>query len=149
MIIYFTAIMQPWKTKMNKLLFYADFLNFRKTCFSISGAQYRAIDMGPVPNNFSSIFEYAAEVGDIDINRIAFPNGGLGEQFKPNRGVLFNKELFSETELASLNEVAERFKTTTVSKIIDISHQELAWHESFEQGKKLISYEYAFELKII
>ncbi|WP_394351640.1 type II toxin-antitoxin system antitoxin SocA domain-containing protein [Lunatibacter salilacus] len=37
---------------MNKLLFYADFLMFKRSCFSISGVRYKAIDMGPVPFNF-------------------------------------------------------------------------------------------------
>jgi len=146
MIIYFTARMQPWKTKMNKLLFYADFLNFRKTCFSISGTQYRAIDMGPVPNNFSSIFEYAAESGDIDIKRFTFSNGGLGEQFQPTTQGHFDTELFSETELQTLKEVADKFKKTTVNGIIETSHEERAWYENFQEGKKLISYDYAFDL---
>jgi len=149
MIIYFTGCMQPWKTKMNKLLFYADFLNFRKTCFSISGTQYRAIDMGPVPNNFASIFEFAEEQGDIDIHRVSFSSGALGEQFKPKAGFDFDPSLFNESELATLEEVAKKFKSTSVSNIIEISHQEKAWSENYEQGKKLISYEYGFELETI
>jgi len=147
MIIYFTGSMQPWKTKMNKLLFYADFLNFRKTCFSISGTQYRAIDMGPVPNNFSSIFEYAAENEDINIHRIAFPSGALGEQFQPKAH--FDADLFNETELETLKQVSDKFKRTSVNSIIEISHQEKGWYENFEEGKKLISYEYAFDLATI
>ncbi|NJK94516.1 MAG: SocA family protein [Bacteroidales bacterium] len=60
MVVYFAKELQPWKTKLNKLLFYADFLHFKKTCFSISGVRYRAIDMGPVPNNFQSILNISA-----------------------------------------------------------------------------------------
>lgn len=52
MVVYFSEKTAPFKTKMNKLLFYADFLMFKQSCFSISGARYRAINMGPVPNNF-------------------------------------------------------------------------------------------------
>jgi transcriptional regulator with XRE-family HTH domain/uncharacterized phage-associated protein len=149
MIIFLTAETRPWKTKMNKLLFYADFLNFKKTCYSISGAQYRAIDMGPVPNKFSSIFEFCADREDIAIQRISFPNGALGEQFLPNPKCGFKRELFNEDELESLEQVAKKFKRTTVSAIIDISHQESAWYENFEQGKQMISYEYGFDLTSI
>lgn len=149
MIIYFTSSIKPWKTKMNKLLFYADFINFRKTCFSISGTQYRAIDMGPVPNNFNSIFEFVAEHEDINIHRKSFPSGALGEQFLPNPERKFNSGLFNEAELSSLKEVETRFKNTSVSDIIEISHQEKAWYENYQDGKKLISYEYGFELETI
>lgn len=105
--------------------------------------------MGTVPNNFSSIFEYAAENGDIDIKRFAFSNGGLGEQFQPSGQRHFDRELFDENELDSLTQVADKFKSTSVSDIIEISHQERAWHENYQQGKKLISYEYAFDLATI
>ncbi|MGF7079597.1 type II toxin-antitoxin system antitoxin SocA domain-containing protein [Mucilaginibacter sp. UYCu711] len=149
MIIYFTASVKPWKTKMNKLLFYADFVNFRKTCFSISGTQYRAIDMGPVPNNFNSIFEFAADHEDINIERKSFPSGALGEKFLPNPERKFNPDLFNDDELASLNEVVTKFKNTSVSDIIETSHLEKAWYENYQDGKKLISYEYGFELETI
>ena len=149
MIIYFTAAVKPWKTKMNKLLFYADFVNFRKTCFSISGTQYRAIDMGPVPNNFNSIFEFSADHDDINIQQKSFPSGALGEQFLPHPERKFNPEVFSEDELLSLQEVEKKFKNTSVSDIIEISHREKAWYENYQEGKKLISYEYGFELETI
>lgn len=69
MVVYFSDKLSPFKTKMNKLLFYADFLMFKQSCFSISGVRYKAIDMGPVPNNFQSIFEYLANKDEIDMWR--------------------------------------------------------------------------------
>ena len=57
------------------MLFYADFLNFKKEVQSISGCRYRAIDMGPVPNNFNSLFDCIAENDHIDITVTSFPNG--------------------------------------------------------------------------
>ncbi|MEZ5199109.1 MAG: hypothetical protein R2764_22820 [Bacteroidales bacterium] len=37
MVVFFTEKLQPWKTKLNKLLFYTDFEMFRQTGYSISG----------------------------------------------------------------------------------------------------------------
>ena len=105
--------------------------------------------MGPVPNNFNSIFEFAADHEDITIQQKSFPSGALGEQFLPNPERKFNRELFSDDELASLSEVEKKFKNTSVSDIIEISHQEKAWYENYQEGKKLISYEYGFELETI
>lgn len=145
MVVYFSDKLSPFKTKMNKLLFYADFLMFKQSCFSISGVRYKAIDMGPVPNNFQSIFEYLANNNEIDIYTTEFPIGYTGEQFKARRDRNFNAELFTENELETLERVATVFKETSTNDIIELSHLEEAWKKNAKE-KSVISYEYAFEL---
>jgi len=146
MVVFFSEQIEPYKTKMNKLLFYADFLMFKQSCFSISGVRYRAIDMGPVPNNFQSIFEYLANNNYIDINYTQFPQGYTGEQFKARKERPFNPELFTETELEVLNNVVKEFKESSTNTIIETSHLEEAWKKN-EKDKNVISYNYAFDLK--
>ncbi len=145
MVVFFTELMQPWKTKMNKLLFYSDFLMFKQTGFSISGIQYRAIPMGPVPDNFNSIYEYLAKNDNIDILYSSFANGGIGEQIKPNSNRSSDMEFFNKTELSILHNVVERFKNTSTNEIIEMSHKEKAWLENIN-GMKLIDYNYSFDL---
>lgn len=144
MVVFFSNKLSPFKTKMNKLLFYADFLMFKQSCFSISGVRYKAINMGPVPNNFQSIFEYLANNDDIDICTTVFPNG-YGEQFQARGDREFNAGLFSESELQTLEKVASVFKETSTREIIELSHLEEAWKQNAET-KSEISYQYAFEL---
>lgn len=148
MIVYFSEKIAPYKTKMNKLLFYADFLMFKQTCFSISGVRYNAINMGPVPNNFQSIFEYLANEDEIDICTTEFSNGNVGEQFIARQDRPFKADLFSENELEVLEKVATVFKPKSTNDIIELSHLEEAWKKN-EKGKSVISYEYAFELSQI
>lgn len=148
MVVYFSEKIQPFKTKMNKLLFYADFLMFKQSCFSISGVRYKAIDMGPVPNNFQSIFEYLSNNDEIDIYTTEFPQGYAGEQFIAREDRPFNASLFSESELEVLEKVSTVFKPTSTNDIIALSHLEEAWKKN-EKGKNVISYEYAFELNQI
>jgi putative zinc finger/helix-turn-helix YgiT family protein len=149
MVVFFTEKVQPWKTKLNKLLFYADFCFFKQTCFSISGTRYRAIDLGPVPNNFDTIFDYAETNNLIQRQRQEFDNGGWGETFLPNSNRKFNRALFLELELQILNNIVDRFGTMSATEISNISHREKAWKENFEQGKRLISYKYSFELEAV
>jgi uncharacterized phage-associated protein len=104
--------------------------------------------MGPVPNNFQSIFEYLANKDQIDIYYVTFPQGYTGEQFKAREGRKFNKELFSEIELSILSKVCEAFKSTSTNNIIEISHLENAWKKN-EQEKEVISYNFAFDLSQI
>ena len=145
MVVYFSDKLSPFKTKMNKLLFYADFLMFKQSCFSISGMRYKAIEMGPVPINFQSIFEYLANKNEIDIFTTEFPQGYIGEQFKAKNDRPFRVELFSENELNVLEKVANVFKPTSTNQMIEISHLEEAWKKN-EKNKSVISYEYAFDL---
>ncbi|MEK6782074.1 MAG: type II TA system antitoxin MqsA family protein [Bacteroidota bacterium] len=148
MVVFFTQEMKPWKTKLNKLLFYADFLHFKNTCFSISGSRYHALQMGPVVKNFSSIFEYAANKDEVDIHQTLFADGGIGEQFVPRANRPFRSALFEESELSVLQTVAENFKRTKTVEIIDISHKEPAWIKN-EKDHQLISYKHGFELQTI
>jgi uncharacterized phage-associated protein len=145
MVVYFSEKLSPFKTKLNKLLFYADFSMFKETCFSMSGLRYKAIDMGPVPNNFQSIFEYLANKNEIEIITTEFSNGYTGEQFIAKNSRPFNAELFSELELKTLETVVNKFKDTSTNQIIELSHLEEAWKKN-AHSKSTISYEYAFEL---
>ena len=148
MVIYFSDKLSPFKTKMNKLLFYADFLMFKNSCFSISGVRYKAMEMGPVPNNFQSIFEYLSNKGEIEIHTTEFPQGYTGEQFVARKDRPFNAALFTKMELETLQKVATAFKSTSTHDIIELSHLEDAWKKN-EKGKLVISYAYAFDLNQI
>ena len=119
MVIYFSEKLSPFKTKMNKLLFYADFLMFKQSCFSISGKRYVAIDKGPVPDKFASIYEYLVNKNAIEIIYTEFPNGYTGEQFKARNDRSFNPNLFLNEEIAVLEKVASFFKL--LSQIIPLS----------------------------
>ena len=145
MVVFFSEQMEPFKTKMNKLLFYADFLMFKQSCFSISGVRYKAIDMGPVPYNFQSVFEYLANEGEIDIIYTHFPQGYIGEQFKARNNRPFNASIFTQSEMEVLNKVSSVLKPLSTNEIIELSHLEEAWKVN-EKAKSVISYNYAFEL---
>jgi uncharacterized phage-associated protein/DNA-binding transcriptional regulator YiaG len=145
MVFYFSEELKPWKTKLNKLLFYTDFTHFKKHGTSLSGVIYRAIPMGPVPDKYQSIYDYLTNDKIIEVNTTFFADGGLGEQFLPAKDKKFNKNLFTEGEFAVMSEVVERFRNTSTSDIIEISHQEKAWIEN-KEDKNVIDYFYAFDL---
>ena len=147
MIVFFAERLNPLKTVMNKLLFYADFLNFKKTSFSISGTRYVAIDYGPVPNNFQTIFEKLQKENNFIINNIDYGNGYYGEEFRPVNNRVFNSEYFNESELSVLEEIANKFGSVSRNEIVEMSHEEEGWIKNFNDGKKLIEYHYSFNLK--
>jgi len=110
------------KTKLNKLLFYADFRHFKKHTLSITGARYARIPFGPAPNDY---------------------NGYVGEVIKAEQNPDLN--LFDGQELLTLASVKTDFEKHTATYVTRISHEELGYQETENGG--LISYEYALRLK--
>jgi transcriptional regulator with XRE-family HTH domain len=145
MVLYFAAKVKPFKTKMNKLLFYADFFHFKKTAFSITGLTYQAIQKGPVPKHYDWIFDNGMEKRFIKIQLHDYGNY-MGEQFLPTGEIVFDKDLFLPSELTTMEVVANSFKKATVNEIVNKSHEEKAWNENVDEFKT-INYNYGFELK--
>jgi|SRR6185312_10594738 len=145
LVLYFAEKIKPFKTKMNKLLFYADFFHFKKTGYSITGLTYQAIQKGPVPKNYDWIFDNGMEKKFIKIKLHDYGNY-MGEQFLPTGELIFKKDSFTHSELKAMEAVAASFKKATVNEIVSKSHEEKAWNDNVDEFK-LISYDYAFELK--
>jgi putative zinc finger/helix-turn-helix YgiT family protein len=146
MVHFFAEQCHPYKTKLNKLLFYADFLMFKETGRSVSGVRYAAIDFGPVPNNFQSIYEYLSNKGLINIRYTHFKNGKTAEEISLPAQTAFDKKLFNDHELNILKRVAKKFQNSSTTEIIKYSHLEKAWTDHIHT-KSIISYQYAFDLK--
>lgn len=145
MILFFAEKLTPSETTMNKLLFYSDFYNYKKTAYSISGCNYMAHNYGPVPLRYGGIFDYAANKGYIFMNIEDYGNGYWGKCFYKTNHKDFNLELFNPEELESLNNIATTFKSCNATQIMQKSHEEKAWIEN-EKEKGLIDYNYSFEL---
>ncbi|MDB0614870.1 Prophage ps3 protein 01 [Tenacibaculum dicentrarchi] len=147
MVVFFTEKMRirVTPTKMNKLLFYSDFLNFKLTGVSISGTRYLAHTHGPVPQKFRTLFDYLSENKIVDLVSVQYPGGFVGEEFINIPSKKFNSTLFDKFEIDILAEIASKFENYNATEIRDLSHQEKAWIDN-EKAKLLIDYNYSFEL---
>jgi len=145
MVLYFAKFNAPFTTAMNKLMFYADFGHFKKYGYSISGICYKAIQKGPVPENYGGIYDYVVNTGSVSIEEMAFGEY-VGEKFKANNNT--EPESFTDEELATMKKVSEKFKGLSTKQIVDISHEEPAWKSNVDDRNR-ISFEYGFELKYI
>ncbi len=147
MAAFFAQQMKPYKTHLNKLLFYADFLHFRRHGRSISGAKYRAIGMGPVPNNFDGLFQYTENEGFVQAEHHEFANGNIGTRYTMGERKSV-PEIFGAEEMASLQAVAERFKNVGGQEIIQISHDEPAWDRNVAT-RSVINYLESYLLRAV
>ena len=142
-ICFFCYKADNFITKINKLLFYADFKHFKNNASSITGARYARINYGPVPDKYDFYFALIKINKSMVCEEVSI-NNFSGEK------ILYNGKLelscFDEAEIETLIEVKNYFKNFNAKKISDFSHEELGYMET-EQGG-FISYEFAKDLKI-
>lgn len=127
-------------TKLNKMMFYSDFYNFRRSGCSISGLQYRAIQFGPVPDHYDTIYDNIPGLEKRVQIYHEMECTTLSAEYDGDTSIL------SKYEIGVLDGVLSTFGALSTSSIIERSHQETAWinHEK-EHG--LIPYSEAFGLK--
>jgi len=132
------------KTKLNKLLFYADFKHFNEYAISITGVRYARIPFGPAPDNYDLYFSALVRKGAIAIEEKDCGSGYVGE----NMIALWesNLNIFSESELRILSTIKEYFSDYNATKISAFSHKEKGYQDT-PQGKP-ISYKYASKLRL-
>lgn len=125
-------------TKLNKLLFFADFLSYQQRGVPITGAAYMKLDHGPVPHRLkpvrdSLIKKKAAALGETPLGR-----------FKQHRLVPLRKanlSQFSGEDIDFVDEVISMFRNMNGSEISEISHDRI-WRVA--KDKEKIPYEAAF-----
>ena len=135
-----------YKTKLNKLLFYADFLAYKHRGYSITGLQYRAIPFGPVPAEYGRLFVRLQDDGQVSVEERNGKDDQYLEVYHPN--ITFDDSQFSEEEIGILQAVVDLFSGKNTGDMVRLSHEELAWKEN-EIDRKLIDYQgYSFALKV-
>ena len=142
--IKFFATDGVFKTKLCKLLFYADFKHFKDYAVSITGAKYVHLPHGPVPDKYDYYFailihdEKAIQPHEVDFQDFA------GEEFHARKEP--DTSVFKTSELEILGFVKNYFKKFSTKSIRDFSHKERGYKETIDG--EVISYEYAEDLQI-
>lgn len=129
-------------TKLNKEMFYADFQHFRYYGHSISGLQYRALQYGPVPEHYDTIYDNVDGIAKESV--IQFDT----ESIRLHLITPIEKSNLTDKELKTLSMVSDKFNALKTSEVVEISHKESAWLNHVA-GHNLIPYSEAFDLKAI
>ena len=129
-------------TKMNKLLFYFDFLSYRQRGYAMRGVSYRAIDFGPVPDRWDRVYSEFDE-----IHQEPRPIGEYEGNVLVANAVVEDTVLSAE-EKSIIHIVCERFKNCSSREISAISHEEPSWQKHHVSHSR-IPFTEAFTLKAI
>lgn len=134
------------RTKLNKLLFYADFLCFKTTGRSLTGTAYRQLQYGPVPAVYGGLEDAMETDGFIEIETGAYADGKEFYLLKPGPAKPAIAPPFTPDEQNVLAYVARQLGRKSCKAVSDQSHQEDAWVKT--PAKQIISYQHAATLSL-
>ena|ERR1700752_64763 len=134
-------------TKLFKLLYFLDFEHYKKTGRSVTGLQYFAWKMGPVP---VALYDEINSPDPDMAERVSF-------KLKPTRyknpftevqpRTAFDPSHFTKREMKIMEKLASEYKNALADDLVEATHIEtLPWHQVFNverRRQKAIPYEYA------
>ena len=119
--------------KLNKLLFFCDFLCYLAYGSSITGQEYQKLENGPAPRiMYPLLADMQSEKQLVIANRKYF---GLNQK-KPIAMRDADLTRFSGQEIALVDDVLQIFREHNTAKISDLSHQFAGWKLA-EEGETI------------
>ncbi len=139
MVLHFCRDSGIPKTKLNKLLWYSDFLSFKHNTVSISGTRYAHLPFGPCPNNYDVFLAFLTDI-DKSLSVVEQSSGIYSWEVLVSSGTP-DYSLFTNGEIHVLSSVAKSFEYKSASEICEISHGEQGFQETGDG--QIISYDFA------
>lgn len=145
-IIYFaTHTKYCGKTKLLKLLYFLDFKHFKQTGKSVTGQDYFAWKMGPVPRE---LFEELT--GDMRPDLKAaihdLPDGEF-KKIQPKKCFRFNDQFFSKKEMTLLEQISFIFQDAKADDMVESTHlKNEPWDRTLKQKGELEKIDYILAL---
>lgn len=137
------------KTKLFKLLYFLDFEHYKQTGRSVTGLQYYAWKLGPVP---TFLYDELDSPEPDFLEKIKLESSGY---YRGNNTCdvksLCEPDMshFSKREINLIKSLAEEYKNTTATDMVEKTHLEnLPWHKVYIEENKpqqLIPYQYAID----
>ena len=133
---------EVWCTKMNKLLFYTDFMSYRERGIAMTGLSYRAIDFGPVPERWDRVYSEFPEVRQ-ELRQVGDFVGSVLIASEES-----DYSMFTDAELKVLDSICTHFSKMSSREISRISHDEDAWLNHHDK-REHIPFDDAYMIKAI
>ena len=149
-IIYFADLTKYCgKTKLLKLLYFLDFSHFKQTGKSVTGLDYFAWQMGPVPKE---LFEELSGHMKLDMSDSIheLEPGEAFQQIRPKKR--FDSQCFSKKETKLLKDLAFIFEDAKADAMVESTHlKNEPWDRTLkEKGEfKKIDYMLAIDSDIV
>ncbi|MDP3063100.1 MAG: Panacea domain-containing protein [Chloroflexota bacterium] len=129
------------RTKLAKLLYFLDFDHFERYGRPVTGATYVHWQKGPYPKQMRQVLLQLREQGLVVESK---EQAGPYVQFAYHlaQGVAPSIKVFSQTELSTLIDVADKWEKQTAAEIVAATHGEAPWIATGDNEE--IPYVYAY-----
>ena len=131
------------KTKLLKLLNYADMIFYKENGISMSGAKYVHLPYGPVPDNFDLLFG-TMTANHLVYIEVVYDNGYERHQVIPECDV--PDGVLSESEIAVLDRICDKFSGFGSVDISNYSHKESGYQAT--RPGEIIPYSFAKDIEL-
>lgn len=125
-------------TKLNKLLFYSDFLAYLNFGKAITDQEYFRLPKGPAPRKLLPVRKKLEQEGAIKVEAVRF-FGFPQDRVIPLRQADYS--VFTADEMALMDRVIEMHRNKTASEISEESHGFVGW--SLARDRETIPYSVA------
>ena len=98
-------------TKLNKILYFADFIHYANTGTPVTGVEYQRLPWGPAPRRMKPVLDGMQESGELAMQHGRVLAGYISK--KPVNLADPQLELFSADEISIVDYVIERFEEFT------------------------------------
>ncbi|MCD0493848.1 SocA family protein [Chromobacterium violaceum] len=124
------------KTKLFKLLYFLDFEHYRDTGRSVTGIEYFAWKMGPVPVElYNEIKQDTTWESCINLERITTAKGHEMTAVRPIGE--FQATHFSKRELRIMESLSRKYEKADAEDMVEETHLEnLPWHQVYVVDNK-------------
>jgi len=116
-------------TKLNKILFYSDFMAYLRLGSPITGVEYQKLEHGPAPRLLTPIKRDMIEKRELAEQPKLLFSGRTQKRLINLRQP--DLSIFEPTQIALVDYVIDRLQHMTADEVSEFSHQEIGWKVAF------------------
>jgi uncharacterized phage-associated protein len=130
-------------TKLNKLLYYLDFISFRDFKKPVTGDIYIHQGYGPVPSHVDEMLAILKTEGAINTEAVPCRDAEM-INFSIKDNTQFNESVFSSEQKKLLKQICDEFGSWPTEKIVAQTHLEAPWF--YSKPYEVVDYAYARDI---
>ena len=112
-------------TKLNKILFFADFLAYANLGKAITNFDYQKLPQGPAPRRLVPVRDQMIADGELVIQQVRLLRGNVQKRTVNLRPP--DLAIFSGDEIALVDEVIEALEGAKAEAVSELTHRMLGW----------------------
>ncbi len=129
-------------TKLNKLLYYLDFISYRDRGDSVTGDIYLHKQFGPVPSELDNILSELQSEESLNVESVDY---GEKDGFRYDVKKSPDVSVFNPYEKKLLDDICKEFSLWSREKIVNQTHLEAPWF--YSRPFEVVNYEYSKDIE--